>query len=197
MKNYSQKTQNLFWGFIIILLGILLLLNEFDVLDIGDLWPLLIIALGLWLILKPKSGHDDASGFGSGFGDQTYVTDTEEVIESNTFGDMKVTVKSKNFKNGRITATFGDLNVDLTELDIETGEQTLRLSTNFGDMKVAVPKNIPFSIQANNTAGDMRIFEEKRSGWKQTATYASEGYDSAEKKLKIVTSQLFGDLKVW
>ncbi len=197
MKTYSQKTQNLFWGFMIILLGILLLLNEFNILDIGDLWPLLIIALGVWLILKPKSGHHDSPGFGSGFGDQTYVTDTEEVIESNTFGDIKVTVKSKNFKRGRITTTFGDVNVDLTELDIETGEQTLRLSTNFGDMKVAVPKNIPFSIQANNTAGDMRIFEEKRSGWKQTATYVSEGYDTAEKKLKIVASQLFGDLKVW
>ena len=197
MKTYSQKTQNLFWGFMIILLGILLLLNEFNILDIGDLWPLLIIALGVWLILKPKSGHDDSPGFGSGFGDQTYVTDTEEVIESNTFGDIKVTVKSKNFKSGHISTTFGDVNVDLTELDIESGEQTLRLNTNFGDMKIAVPKNIPFSIQANNTAGDMRIFEEKRSGWKQAATYASEGYDTAEKKLKIVASQLFGDLKVW
>jgi predicted membrane protein len=43
----------------------------------------------------------------------------------------------------------------------------------------------------------MKIFDEKRSGWRQTFTYKSEGYDASDKKLRIVTSQVFGDLKVW
>ncbi|MBD3288678.1 hypothetical protein GF337_07750, partial [candidate division KSB1 bacterium] len=182
MAEHSEKRRNLFWGFMIILLGVLLLLNEFDVVDIGDLWPLLIIGVGIWLILKPKSGSSRGEGFGGSFGDQSFITDTPEVIESNTFGDIKVTVKSKNFTSGRINTTFGDVKVDLAELEVQAGEQTLRLSTNFGDIKIGVPKNVPFSVQSSNTAGDMHIFDEKRSGWKQSATYASEGYATADKK---------------
>lgn len=51
-----MKRSNLFWGFVIILLGAALLLSNFRVLNINVwafFWPLLIVFLGLWFLLGP------------------------------------------------------------------------------------------------------------------------------------------------
>lgn len=197
MSSHSDRSRGLFWGFIFIIVGLLFLLDRFRVLDIGDLWPLAIIAVGVWMIIKARSRSYEGSWSCHGMGDQAFVSDSGNVIHSNTFGDINVTINSKDFKSGQIRTTFGDVKVDLTNLDIKEGEQTLNLNTIFGDIKISTSKRLPFSIHGSNTAGDMKIFEEKRSGWRQTISYQSEGYDTATKKLRIITNQVFGDLKVW
>jgi predicted membrane protein len=197
MSDHHDRKSGLFWGVIITLVGFLFLFDRMNILDIGDLWPLGIIAVGIWMIIKAKYRSDYGNGGSHGMGDQAYITDNENVIHSNTFGDVKVTIKSKDFKSGQIRTTFGDVKVDLTELEIRDGEQILRMSTTFGDIKISTPKELAFSLDGTNTAGDMKIFDEKRSGWRQTVSYKSENYDSSAKRLKIITSQVFGDLKVW
>jgi uncharacterized membrane protein YfcA len=55
-------------GFILVIVGALLLANNFDLLPVGWLrqwWPVLLIALGLFSIARPQHGrrdsrHDDA-----------------------------------------------------------------------------------------------------------------------------------------
>ena len=197
MFHHSDKNRGLFWGSVIIIIGVLFLLDELRLLDVGELWPLAIIAIGVWMIIKARSRGTGDSWQGHGFGDQTFISDTDNVLQSNTFGDVKVTINSKEFKSGEIRTIFGDVKVDLTSLDIKEGEQTLRLNTIFGDIKVSAPKELPFLIYCSNTAGDLKIFDEKRSGWRQTMTYKSENFDTADRKLKIITSQIFGDVKVW
>lgn len=49
-----MRRRSIFWGALIVLVGILLLLNNLDVLDVdiwGLIWPLALIAVGLWLLL--------------------------------------------------------------------------------------------------------------------------------------------------
>jgi len=197
MFHHSDKSRGLFGGIVIIIIGVLFLLDEFRLLDVGELWPLAIIALGMWMIIKARSRRNGDSSHDHGFGDQTFISDTDNVLQSNTFGDVKVTINSKDFKSGEIRTIFGDVKVDLTKLDIKEGEQALRLNTIFGDIKISAPKELPLLIYSSNTAGDLKIFDEKRSGWRQTMTYKSENYDTATKKLKIITGQIFGDVKVW
>jgi hypothetical protein len=47
-----MRRSTVFWGTIITLVGLLLLVNEFVAIDIGKfIWPLFLIALGLWVLL--------------------------------------------------------------------------------------------------------------------------------------------------
>jgi len=197
MSHHYEKNRGLFWGLIIIIVGFLFLLDEFNLMDVGDLWPLIIIAVGVWMIIKARTPHSEKEWSSHGAGDQSCVTDTDQVYQTNTFGDINVTINSKNFKGGEVRTTFGDVKVDLTEINIKEGEQVLRLNNTFGDINISVPKDIPLLILGSNTAGDMKIFQQKRSGWRQTITHKSEGYETASQKLKIVANQVFGDLKVW
>lgn len=52
-----MRRSTLFWGCIIVLIGILLLVNNFTDVDIGTLiWPLVLIALGLWVLWGVLTG---------------------------------------------------------------------------------------------------------------------------------------------
>lgn len=196
MSNSRQISQSLFWGAALIIVGLLFLFDQWGWLNIGDLWPLIIIGVGVYLIIKSRTETHPHRDHKSSFGDRAMTTDSQQINYSNTFGDIKVKINSKKFESGYIRTSFGTVKADLTDLDIESGERILHLETTFGEIEVLPPKNVAFSVEASNTAGDVKIFEEKRSGWRQEVTYKSDAYDSTDKKLKILASQVFGDMKI-
>jgi hypothetical protein len=55
MPSHRDSAGRIFWGIIIILLGVLLLLDQLDKLDFGWVisryWPLLLILVGLWQLI--------------------------------------------------------------------------------------------------------------------------------------------------
>jgi predicted membrane protein len=200
---WHSRYHAMFWGFALILAGLLFWAHNMGRLDFGDLladyWPVLIILGGLYIVLVNlgRSKVGVTHGYKWDFGDRSVLTDDINVIQSNVFGDVKVTIDSKDFQGGRIRTVFGDVKVDLSNMDISSGERTLYLTTTFGDVKVEAPKDIPVAVRASNTFGDMNVFGQKRDGFGQQMSYKSEGYDAAKKKLAIVTSQVFGDVRVW
>ena len=197
MGHFPHHKQTIFHALMIILLGVLLLLNNLDYIEFGtlikDYWPVLLILIGLNMILKrEKSSADHSLG-----GDKDVVCDTEQAIYSNIFGDMKIKINSRSFKGGKINNTFGDISLDLEKMNIEHGEQILEVHGVFGDIKVSLAKGLPVFIRANTTAGTIKIFDKKVDGFSKELQYQSEQYDSAEKKIKIFITQVFGDIKVW
>lgn len=201
MSYYSNPSSAIFWGIILIVAGFVFLMHSTQGLDVGELlsnyWPVLIVLLGIYIIIQSRYRRKGEFWSDWGAGDRSYVTDSEHIIQSNTFGDLKVTIDTKDFQSGQLKTVFGDVKADLTNLDIVKGERRLHLSTVFGDIKVNTPKDLPLKIYASSTAGDIKIFDEKRSGFGQTQTFKSPNYDDAEKKLFITISHTFGDTKVW
>ena len=49
-----MKRSNLFWGTILVLIAILLLLKQFNIIDnvFGYFWVIALLVTGLWLILR-------------------------------------------------------------------------------------------------------------------------------------------------
>jgi len=201
MTHHSNRVSAIFWGIALIITGCVILLHTVLGMDIGDMisdyWPLILVIIGGYLILKSHRHRNGISEIGLKAGDRSYVTDHENVIQSNTFGDVNVAIDTKDFQSGQIKTVFGDVKVDLSKLDIVEGERRLYLSAVFGDIKVNVPKDLPLKIYASNTAGDINIFDEKRSGFGQTHTFISPNYNAAKKKLFITISHTFGDTKIW
>lgn len=154
-------------GIILIIVGAFFTLKEaldnfYDFDRVG--WPLLIIALGLFLIFKPKSDCSRKSKW-KRKGDKWKVrfaendpfmanpetdpnlnpntekkTSNLDYLDSvNVFGGSNQIVYSKNFKGGEITAVFGGCDVNLTQADFE-GQVVIDVTAIFGGAKIVVPQ---------------------------------------------------------
>ncbi len=53
-SNPDRSQGNLIGGVVLIILGVLFLLDRWFNIDFGDLWPLILIAIGVWLLFKDR-----------------------------------------------------------------------------------------------------------------------------------------------
>ncbi len=184
-------------GLIIIIIGVLLLLNNLGTIDLGkfisDYWPILLILLGIRLVFRGSAHHGIQSRI---LEDRDIKTESQRTYYSNIFGDLDVALKSLDYQSGRISTVFGDLDLDLSELRVTSGEKDLQVSGVFGDIKIIMPKHVPFYLKASIVAGDIKLMGDKYSGFSIRKEHKSPGYDSATDRLNIDISHVFGDIKV-
>ncbi len=183
----------LFWGFILLLFGVLLLLQNFDVLSVGDVigtwWPLLLVIWG-WSVLRKHTRTRKIETAGAPGSELTQ----ELVQESHVFDNVYCSVYAKNFKGGSISTVFGNTVVDLRSAVLADGTHEFRLHSVFGDSMVTVPRGMAFTLTVNTLIGTARVFGQRRGGFASEAHVASEGYSDAPARLTIVISKIFGDL---
>lgn len=191
-----DRNGGLFVGGLLIALGVIFLLDRFDIMDIGELfstfWPLILVAIGLKMILdrdrtRPKS-HSSAS--------DPELQSQPSLQHNRVFGDIRSKVTSKEFTGGHVSTVFGDLHLDLSEMDVQNGEQVLTLNGVFGDIQVTLPANLKVQAKANVVIGDINILDEKADGFFVNRTHETEGYASAKKKLYVAASQVIGDIRI-
>ena len=119
---------------------------------IGDIqirqymWPLALILVGLFFIIRPwrrrMHGAEKKNA-----GNDTEVLEAEEtwssedfVDSTSIFGGAKKNIISKTFKGGDLVNIFGGTDLDLTQADF-TGTAVIELTTIFGGTKLIVPSN--------------------------------------------------------
>ncbi len=207
MKNSS----NLIWGLIFIAAGIVFLLHNYHYIDAWEVvrtyWPLILVAIGLKILWDVKQSASvkvigepskkDWERSESGRSGYRSTTALDILSESNVMGDIKVTVESENFQGGSVNTVFGDTKLDMSKIIVAEGEHMLRISGVFGDVKIDIPQNLPIRVSGNTLAGDIVIREYKKSGIGQSLSYQSQDYETAQKKLHISVSQVFGDVKIY
>lgn len=136
---------NLFSGnsrpaFIFFGLGVLFYLDVFDILSIGDFWPLILIIIGISFILRkgPTIKSDENSD--------------EYFDETAIFGGTDKKFISKNLKGGKITSLFGGSKIDLRGSRIE-GEASIELFCMFGGTELLVPEDWKVNMNATAVLG--------------------------------------------
>lgn len=183
---------------ILIVLGVLLLLDKLGIAEFGDIistyWPVILILIGVRMFFR--YGWQESSD-AAVFTGSTSEMSSPVISSSGVFGDLEMKVTSKDFRGGTISNTFGDMNIDLAEIELADGEQVLKLDGVFGDLHVLVPKNIELSVRTHSVFGDVRVLGNVKTGFGQQISYTSQNYAGAAKKLLIVSHQVFGDVKVW
>ena len=188
---------------ILIILGILFLLDNLGVANFGEMistyWPIILILIGLRMFLRygrHTSDTTDAPNISMGSA-TTLESSVSTVHNSNTFGDIDLKFSSKEFRGGSISNTFGDMNIDLADIQLAEGEQTLKLDGVFGDLHVLVPKDIEINVSTHSVFGDVRALGTVKTGFGQQISYSTPNYPGATKKLRIVSNQVFGDVRIW
>jgi predicted membrane protein len=218
----------IFWGFLLILVGGLFLLDRMDWLDFGDLigrfwpvvfilvgmsillsnnfknvgaglffilfgtfflllslrvfdraiwnyvWPVAIIATGLWLLMRPGR-HTEKGGISEVGGDDLHI--------NQVFSGTARKFESQNFRGGKADVVFGSAEIDLRDARLAGGQATLVLSAVFGSIEVFVPRDWQVVLEGTPVLGSIESH-------KKAATAAPT------ETLIIKGSAVFGSIEV-
>ena len=137
-------------GYILIGLGAVFSLEEWLNVNIhlGDLWPLVFIGIGAYIINKTRKTDHNIT-----FGGEDQK---EDVIEDTAiFGGGDKIVTSQNFKGGTLTAICGGSNIDLTQSKLADGKNEIDVFYLFGGSKIRVPQDWTIHLQTTGIFGGM------------------------------------------
>jgi len=134
-------------GIILIAIGLFNLFPEF--------WPLLLVALGIYIILKrnkPRKASFVKGDFSKEYGENTKNFEAEDPGHKNNsfqdniddvsiFGGGTKNFSSRNFRGGKLTAIFGGSDIHLENCSLAHGKNELDLFVMFGGYTIYVPQD--------------------------------------------------------
>jgi len=159
-----------------VLVGTAFMLSDYADISISHyIWPVALILLGVWIIMKPKRPHRNWSFTETVSGDN-YI-DTNSV-----FGGSKKKVMSKDFKGGEINCVFGGNDLDFMQADIN-GTATLDVNVVFGGAKLLVPNH--WKVQSNVDCAFGAVEDKRR-----------DATEVSDKTLILKGSVVFGGIEI-
>jgi hypothetical protein len=174
MRNRSR----VILGLVIIGLGLSSLLRAlFDVNVWIYCWPIGLIVVGAWLLLRPSM---------AGPGTQVRVHPLGGVRRSGAWavGDEEIWVG------------VGDVQLDLSEAAIAPGESTIKVFGLVGELRLMVPEDAPVAVSSWAILTDGRVYGEKQESWFTAVDVKNDAYDSAEARIKVESFALVSELRV-
>ncbi|MFH1050105.1 MAG: DUF5668 domain-containing protein [bacterium] len=133
IAHISRKNPPIFSGLIIISVGVLLLADRLGYLNGGfwsAFWPLLIIIIGLSMLFPVRKY----------FSRNNQIHSDGDLNLTTLFSGQSKKVDDKNFKGGNITATFGAIELDLTDAELSPEGAVLNINASFGGLEISVPR---------------------------------------------------------
>lgn len=166
-------------GWILLVAGLILQAQQLGVVTRSHwhfIWPIAIIVFGLWLILnRPRAN--------------TVVdrTNRSDVLDITTiFGSSNEVMNSQSFRGGQVFVLFGDVDVDLRNVNFAVERAAIEVNVIFGDLEIIVPRNCRLEFKPLAILGEAKedILEHREESAEPHATIYIHG---------VV---LFGALKV-
>lgn len=172
-------------GLILIVLGILFLLgnlfHDFRVWHfIGNLWPIILIVVGVMIILHRNRNRIHVGGVNA--------SDQARFI-----GDFVLDYSGKEVGEVNSSHFIGDLTVDLSGARLKSGDNVLNISLFIGDVMILVPADFPVKISSRAFIGDQKYDRMHEEGMFPKMDHADDSFESAERKLFINYSSFIGD----
>ena len=180
-----SKHNRSFFGYILIGIGIVGWLRHMpfvpfvEFLNFGDLWPLILLGFGLWLILNKneRNNHDHYEKFGNLHQDrqnfnpldgETFSNPSTSnasnfpsdfIDENAVFTTTKKLITSQSFKGGKTSSVFGHIMLDLRQAKLAPGEHVLDVSAIFGGVELYIPQDWKVIVNVSSVFGG---FDDKR-----------------------------------
>jgi len=145
---HSTARSSIFIGGGLIVFGVVMTLKHLGIFDINlrDWWPVILIAVGGYIIFKDR-GADGAS---SAFLSDAQVSDDNSTLDiSVVMGGNKTVSNSQDFRGGDITAIMGGVELDLRGASIQT-DAVLNLWATWGGIVIKIPAD--WSVVNRGTA---------------------------------------------
>jgi predicted membrane protein len=129
----SQSISGYVWGGGIALVGAFILLDNLDIIifNFDLIWPMIIIAFGLSMLLRAVDRKRYMDGV---------PASGEPVLNVVAiFGGSKRTLDSQDFRGGEVVAVFGGVRLDLRRATISAEKAVIDINAIFGGVEVRIP----------------------------------------------------------
>lgn len=149
--------QSRIFGYILISVGLFFLLPDLFDLPYNfrrNFWPLILIAVGLFIIFRHGLNRKDSQKI------PEMNSDSQFIDEVNIFSGSEKRIAIKNFRGGRITSIFGGSEIDLREAELSDETNVIEVFYLFGGSSITVP---PDWNVINKVTAILGGFSDKRS----------------------------------
>jgi hypothetical protein len=173
---------------ILIGVGVVFLLDNLNILafdQVMKFWPVLLIALGLFLLVDrtfwqlgirifPRDDYFSASADGS------------QIRESAVFGGGKRRITSQDLTGGKIDAVFGGYSVDLREAAMKGDSAVIVVNAVFGGTEIRIPDTWSAVVQGQGVFG----------GFADNTRQPDPSRTPSPKRLIVKGSAVFGGVDI-
>jgi predicted membrane protein len=139
-----------FWGIILTIAGVLLLLNHLDLVHFSwaAFWPVILIAVGLMIVWNSLTARNCITASPPGGGDPRLTVNGAAI-----FSGLERRMTTQDFQGGHVTAIFGGIELDLSEANMQADEATLEVNAIFGGAEIRVPDSWQVSYRGGPIFG--------------------------------------------
>ncbi|MCD4670698.1 MAG: cell wall-active antibiotics response protein [Actinomycetia bacterium] len=138
------ETRQAFSGAVFIIVGVLLLLNNLDIIffNVGTFWPIIVILLGIAILKDAVWGSRKAPSSSDNF-DLSFI-----------LGGGEYRFASDQFRGGKLVAFMGGGTIDLRDADIQIDDHAvIDLFAFMGGIDIIVPRHWDVNIQGTPILG--------------------------------------------
>jgi predicted membrane protein len=141
-KDYTSKNLSVTGGGMLAFWGTLLLLLNLGYLGWGQVWPIALIGVGLFLVWRSFSPQKlrlpDSLG---------------HLHPTSVFASVQRSITDTNFQQGKAETVFGSIELDFIYADIPGDRAVLDVAVVFGSLEVRVPTNWNVSVETTAVFG--------------------------------------------
>lgn len=175
---FSSQFRHTTGGIILILIGGFFLLANLDILEYNlwsILWPAAIIAVGLWILLRPSFK-----------GTKNKMPDFKEddLGIFAMFAGIDRRIESQAFRGGKATAVMGAVEIDMRDAKLAGKEATLELTAIMGAVEIRIPREWNVVVDSSAFLGAV---EDK---------FKSDSPETAQNTLYIKASAVLGGVEI-
>lgn len=168
----------LFIGIFLVAIGLFFLLGViFNFNAWAYCWPIGLIALGIFLLLRPRWLSADTA------------------VQQKFVGDIRRD-GVWNVTDEEMWLFVGDIKLDLTRAKIPAGETRLRIFSFVGDVDVLLPAGVGISLSAQGFLTEAKLFGQKRESFFAPIHFSSDDYEVAERKIRLEVVHFVGDVEL-
>lgn len=165
-------------GSILIIIGIFSIVDALFHINLWSLiLPLLLIAIGFFILFRPKSLSD-----GSDF-ILRFINEIDEF-------------HANAIKPAEYLSFVSDIKFDLSSATIPDGETTIRFNSFVSEIKISLPENVGLKIAARGFVNNSKIKGKEENNIFAPFEYESPGYDFQTRKVFIQTLSFVSEIEI-
>lgn len=174
----AHKSHSLVYGVVLILIGLNLLIPRLNIegfaVTWGLVWPVLLIALGIQILLNKKRQASN----------RFIVRGLSQNKTSWYVDDLY------------LNQFIGDITLDLTKAVIPNKEIFFEIHSSIGDLDIYIPSDLPLHAKCRVAIGDITVLDRSEEGVGVALDVKTVDYDQAERKLNLAVSYRIGSVTV-
>ena len=173
-----RKQSQVLLGLALVLVGLTFLVGVLFRVNVWAFcWPVGLIALGSWLLLRPTL---------AGQGTKVRVHPLADVRRKGVWdvGDEEIWI------------FVGDVRLDFSEALLAPGESTIKVFGLVGDVTLIVPEGMPLSVSSYAILTDGKAYGERLDRFVTPYRIESEGYGEASARVLVEGYFVVNELKV-